>query len=129
MIDAINSIYIKINLFADDIVIWISELLLNQSMIQTWTHMQQALNKLSTWASTWKITFSPTKTQLMIFYYAERLPLGWNAFNLCLSGFIITTTDTYKYLGLMLHKQLKWTYHIQHIIHNATSTSYYIARC
>lgn len=58
LIDAINSIYIKINLFADDIVIWISEVVFNKSMIQTYIHMQEALNNLSTWASTWKVQFS-----------------------------------------------------------------------
>src|SRR6185437_13884673 len=68
LVDAVNSIYIKVNLFADDIVIWISEFLLNQSMITTFIHMQQALNNLTTWASTWKIKFSPTKTQLLIFF-------------------------------------------------------------
>ena len=33
LVDAINSVFIKINLFADDIVIWASELLLGQSNI------------------------------------------------------------------------------------------------
>ena len=128
LVDAINSIYIKLNLFADDIVIWISERLLNHSMIQTYIHMQQALHRLTTWASTWKVTFSPTKTQLMIFYIAVSLPSSWESFNLCLSGFLIQRTDTYKYLGLILHKQLLWTHHIRETINNATATSYYIAR-
>ena len=79
MCDAINSIYIKMNLYADDLVIWASELLLNNTMTTTFTHMQQALNKLTFWASTWKVAFSPAKTQLMIFSHAKSLPSSWAA--------------------------------------------------
>jgi len=128
MCDAINSIYIKMNLYADDLVIWASELLLNNTMTTTFTHMQQALNKLTFWASTWKVAFSPAKTQLMIFSHAKSLPSSWAAFHLWLSGFVISRTDTYKYLGLVLQRRLEWKHHVQEIIHNATATSYHIAR-
>ena len=128
LVEAIDSIYIKVNLFADDIVIWASEVLLGQSVIMMWTHMQRALNNMTTWASTWKITFSATKTQLLIFYVHAMLPSAYSAFNLCLSGFLIKQTDTYKFLGLILHKQLQWKHHVHELIQRATQTSYHIAR-
>jgi hypothetical protein len=128
LVDAINSIYIKINLFADDIVIWASEVLSGQSVATHFFHIQLALNKLGMWASTWKITFSASKTQMVIFYAYRVLPDTWNGFTLGLTGFTIKAVDTYKYLGLLLHKQLSWGPHIRHLIHCATPTSYHIAR-
>ena len=128
LVAAVDSLYIKINLFADDIVLWASELLNGQSVIMILIHMQQALNNMSTWASTWKVTFSATKTQLVIFYAHATLPLAWSLFRLCLCGFLIKQVDTYKYLGLILHKQLQWKHHVHDVIQRATQTSYHIAR-
>ena len=122
LVAAISSIYIKINLFADDIVIWASEVLNGESVVIILIHMQQALNHLTTWASTWKITFSTTKTQLLIFYVNAILPPAYSIFKLCLSGFIIKQTDTYKYLGLILHKQLDWKHHVHDLIQRTTQT-------
>ncbi len=48
LINAISSIYIHINLFADDIAIWTSELLIGQSVSMHMQHIQAALDKLST---------------------------------------------------------------------------------
>lgn len=90
--------------------------------------MQQALHNLTTWASTWKITFSSSKTQMVIFHAAASLPPAWNIFKLTLSHFTIGIVDTYTYLGLILHKRLDWTPHIKEIIRKATATSHHIAR-
>ena len=123
---------ILINLFADDIALWISEQLAANTSSQTKVHlMQTALDALTTWASTWKITFSSTKTQMIIFRVtscAHHLINTYTRHSLTLSNFIITTTDTYKYLGLMLHKNLLWTPHIRTIIDKCTPTSQQIAR-
>jgi Reverse transcriptase (RNA-dependent DNA polymerase)/Endonuclease-reverse transcriptase len=124
----IQSVYIQINLFADDIVIWASWVLLDSHPGLVLFHMQQALNKLSIWASTWKITFSPTKTQMVIFYAAASLPLAWRSFSLTLSGFVIAIVDTYTYLGVILHRRLSWTPHIKELIRKSLKTSYHIAR-
>jgi hypothetical protein len=47
---------------------------------------------------------------------------------LTLSSFTILIVDTYKYLGVILHKQLQWKQHIQDVIRRATATSQQIAR-
>ncbi len=54
--------------------------------------------------------------------------LAWQSISLTLTGFSITMTDTYKYLGFILHKQLRWDAHIKELIHKATPTLYQIAR-
>ena len=61
LIDAIQSQYIHINLFADDIVIWPAWILLCEFPSNVMIKMQETLDKLSTWASTWKLTFSSNK--------------------------------------------------------------------
>ena len=128
LIAFIHSVCIKINLFADDIVIWASWVLLDTHPGVVMKEMQEALNKLSTWASTWKITFSSSKTQMVIFYAAASLPLAWRSFTLTLSGFAIVIVDSYTYLGVILHRQLDWTLHIKEVIRKATATSHQIAR-
>ena len=128
MLVSIQSLFVHINLFADDIVIWASEVLINMHPMLIMFHMQQTLNALATWASTWKITFSSTKTQMIIFFIGATLPSTWNSFKLTLSHFTIVVVDTYTYLGLILHKQLDWTTHIREIIRKATATSHHIAR-
>ena len=44
------------------------------------------------------------------------------------TGFTIKAVDTYKYLGLLFHKQLSWGAHVRQLIQFATPTSYQIAR-
>ena len=116
------------NMFADDIVIWASSALIDMNPMPVMQHMQQTLHKLSTWASTWKVTFSSTKTQMIIFYSKRTLPKAYATFSLTLSSFKIMVVDTYKYLGVILHKQLQWKQHIQDVIRRATATSQLIAR-
>ena len=106
---------VHINLFADDIVIWISETYAAYATtpVTTFYIMQTALNALTTWASTWKVTFSTTKTQMLLFHTARCTQHTLNYYKqharLTLSGFTITITDTYKYLGLLVHHNLSWT--------------------
>ena len=128
LIALIQSAYIQINLFADDIVIWAEWALLGLHPGFVMLHMQTALDKLTTWASTWKVTFSASKTQMVIFYAAASLPLAWITFTLTLSRFTIAIVDSYTYLGVILHKRLDWTLHIKQIIRKATATSHQIAR-
>ena len=123
---------ILINLFADDIVIWISEIFASALLPITKLHlMQTALDALTTWASTWKVTFSATKTQMIIFHIktcSQRLLQTYTQRTLTLSGFNIVTTNTYKYLGLTIHHTLSWTPHIRELIDKCTATSQQIAR-
>ena len=128
LFDAIQSQYVRIQLFADDIVIWPSWILICEFPSIVRIRMQETLDKLGTWASTWKLTFSPSKTQMIIFYIHFTLSPLWQQFHLTLSGFNITIVDTYVYLGVTLHKCLDWTPHITEMIRKATATSRQIAR-
>jgi len=128
LIAFIHSTCVNISLFADDIVLWASWVLIDNPASYMMHEMQQTLNKLADWASTWKITFSPIKTQMIIFYAAASLPLAWRSFKLTLSGFAVVIVDSYTYLGVILHRQLNWTLHIKEVIRKATATSHQIAR-
>ena len=118
---------ICINLFADDIVMWTSNII-NLQPAQLFDVMQVALDALTMWASTWKITFSTSKTQMLIFYARKTLPSIYSTHHLILSGFTISVTDTYKYLGLIVHRQLSWIPHIRDLIAKCIPTSHQIAR-
>ena len=122
---------ININLFADDIVIWLSEVYANMAKTPAATYliMQTAMDGLTTWASTWKVTYSRTKTQLMLFHLPRSSLLQqYSQHTLTLSGFTVTVTSTYKYLGLLVHHNLSWTPHIRDLIDRCTATSQQIAR-
>ena len=71
--------------------------------------------------------FGIQNTDDYLFAYRS-LPEVWNLFVPTLTGFSIKVVNTYKYLGLLLHKQLSWEAHVKQIIHNATQTSHHIAR-
>ena len=124
---------ININLFADDIVVWLSEVYAqyNKTPAATYLIMQAAMDGMTTWASTWKVTYSTTKTQMMLFRTdkcSQQLINTYTQHTLTLSGFNITTTNTYKYLGLFVHHTLSWTPHIRELIDKCTATSQQIAR-
>ena len=123
---------VHINLFADDIVIWISEVYAAvMAPLTTYHLMQTAMNALTTWASTWKVTFSTTKTQMLLFHTSscsQQLLNTHRHFTLTLSGFTIAVTNTYRYLGILVHENLSWTPHIRELISKCTPTSQQIAR-
>ena len=100
------------------------------------THMQRSLDTMTTWASTWKVTFSALKTQMVIFWHRTTLPPTYRM-PLCtavrplplhLSGFEIERVDSYVYLGVTLFKTLSWEPHINDIIRKASPTSHQISR-
>ena len=93
LIAAIQSSCIQISLFADDIVLWASWVLIDNPPAYVMHEMQQTLNKLADWASTWKITFSPTKTQMIIFYAAASIPPACILLKLIFFFFIILIVD------------------------------------
>ena len=128
LVALLQSTFVHINLFADDIVLWASATLIMCHPTVIMTIMQLSLNTLARWASTWKITFSDTKTQMIIFHSDRTLPSTWRAFKLTLSYFTITIVSTYTYLGLVLHKRLSWDPHIKEMIRKATATCYHISR-
>jgi hypothetical protein len=133
---AIASAYTTINKFADDIALWPVRATLAQGIGQVHTHMQNTLDHMTTWASTWKVTFSSLKTLMVIFWHNKSLPDSYRM-PLCaatrplplhLSGFEIERVDSYVYLGLTLFKTLSWEPHINTIIRKATPTSNQITR-
>jgi hypothetical protein len=112
----------KINLFADDIAVWptpafaITNSHRPNYIVQ---QMQQTLNKIDQWASTWKVTLSPSKTKAVIFRKntTKRPP------QLRFSNFEVQFVKGYQYLGLYLDEKLTWIPHLQNVISKCQSTS------
>jgi endonuclease/exonuclease/phosphatase family metal-dependent hydrolase len=109
------------NLFADDIAIWTTT---NDDNIK-----QQALaitmSILTRWAHTWKISFSPTKTNIVIFTKSNG-PIPFPP--LQLTTFLIQPVKTYTYLGVTFDSKLSPNPHLTNIARKAQSTSNFIAR-
>ena len=73
---------------------------------------QEALNKISRWGIDHGLTFSPSKTNAVLFHRKYKSPESTLP-SLTLDGSIIKYTTTVKYLGVLLDYKLKWTPHIE----------------
>ena len=86
------------------------------SSIENQLKLQADLKSLEDWASTWGMSFNPSKCTIMsisrstspIFFYS-------------LCGVILQQGDEEKYLGVLLSNDLMWSKHIQHLVSKANS--------
>ena len=81
--------------------------------------LQTSLTSLSVWSSKWNLHFNTSKCILMQFHRANQTIID---FNYQLRQQTISANTTHKDLGLILHRNLNWTNHYEHIC----STSYRI---
>ena len=121
MNDIVLDIESIIKLFADDTSIYLSinepdrrSLILNSDLL-----------KITHWAKKWKVSFNPSKTELMTICNkrdTQTRPLLFGQETL-------TETPEHKHLGVILQNDLKWDKHIHYIIgkiklHTACLKSY-----
>ena len=71
--------------------------------------LQPALDKVIDWGNRNGLTFNPTKTKTILFTRRRRLK---NLPTLRLDDTELTYSDSFKYLGVEIHKSLSWTRHI-----------------
>ena len=111
--DPPNFVSSQVRLFADDCLIYRTI-----SSIEDQLKLQADPNSLEDWASTWGVSFNPSKCTLMsisrssspfIFFYS-------------LCDVILQQVDEAKYLGILLRSDLMWSKHIQHLVSKANST-------
>lgn len=80
--------------------------------------LQTAVDSFVKWCSTWQLTINTAKTQAILFLPPNRRTKVYrNPSNLHIrvDARPIHLTDTVKYLGVILHKHLKWKCHLQEL--------------
>ena len=114
------------SLFADDIA-----LLTLQRGTLGMSSLQRALSSMSTYARTWKITFSAKKTNVVFFRTREEekgerfMPVQRT---LTLTGFTIASARKYKYLGITLDDRLTLIPHMHDMLKRVSRTAHLISR-
>ena len=91
--------------YADDILLYIE----GTDPILMGNLLQPALDKVIEWGDINGLSFNPTKTKTILFTKRRRmikLP------SLHLDGADLKYDDSFKYLGVEIHKSLSWTRHI-----------------
>ena len=99
---------ISYSLFADDCAIWCTD----KDSAHSIPRLQHALNQLDAWSMKNGCIFSPTKSAVMVFSKHNTM-LDVPA--LSLSGNVIPSVSSFKFLGIVLDSRLSMTKHVQHI--------------
>ena len=111
------------SLFADDIA-----LLPHTSGTAGLVNLRLALDVLSDYATRWKIVFSQKKTQVLFFTPNKRTKQQPPHHTLMLTGFTLTTTRMYTYLGVLLDDRLTFIPHLTRLIQRTTGMSLRLTR-
>ena len=87
-------------------------------------NLQQDLDALQRWEGEWLMQFNPSKCQaLRITNKRKPIVRSYN-----IHGQTLVNTDTAKYLGIHIHKNLNWNHHISQVTKKANSTSAFLQR-
>nr|XP_054774593.1 uncharacterized protein LOC129282754 [Lytechinus pictus] len=111
--DIQDQIRSSMRLFADDCVIY-------REISKSTDHhiLQQDLQQLSNWSSTWLMNFNVKKCAVLSIT-RKRVP-GFYDYSLC--NDLIPRASEYKYLGVTITADLRWNKHCQNIRHKASRT-------
>lgn len=109
IVDEINSV---IKLFADDTSLY---LVVNKPD-EAATILNTDLEKISSWASMWLVTFNPQKTESLVISRKQYKPIHPP---LLMNNQQIQTVNSHKHLGVTIANDGSWHGHIEHIISKA----------
>ncbi|MES9993744.1 MAG: reverse transcriptase domain-containing protein, partial [Candidatus Thiodiazotropha sp.] len=110
--DIVNDIGSNIRLFADDTSLFI---IVDDPMTAAGC-INTDLGKISAWASTWLVTFNPSKTESLLFSRKLNKPFHPPIF---MQNHQITEVDSHKHLGLYFSNDCTWHQHINYITQKA----------
>ena len=96
----------NIRLFADDTIMYLT--ISSQADCQG---LQSDLSNLETWESEWLMVFNPDKCEVIRITNKKKPTL----FNYTLHGVSLKETDSAKYLGVSISRDLSWAKHINQI--------------
>ena len=86
--------------------------------------LQEDLDELQRWENEWLMEFHPQKCQILHFTNKRKVvDMPYN-----IHGHVLEVVDTAKYLGIHLHKGLKWNHHIGEVTKKANSTIAFLRR-
>ena len=105
-----NFIHSKIKLFADDTVLYTSSTIVDDAKDQ----LQTDLDILDLWCRQHKLSINTNKTKTVLFG-TRRFNNNITCTNLAIAGDEIMFVDEYKYLGIILDKNLTYSKHIKYI--------------
>jgi hypothetical protein len=109
----------NIRLFADDCLLYHPITNVDHTII-----LQNDLDTLTKWATTWQMTFNIDKCRIM-HMHTNKSPVIQQY---TLNGKIINTTDHHPYLGIELSSNLTWDKHISNITNKSNKTLGFIRR-
>ena len=109
----------SVRLFADDCVLY-RKIQSNRDIEK----LQEDLDNLLKWESDWKMEFHPSKCQLLRITNKRRPNVS--VYNI--HGHNLEAGDSAKYLGVTIHKSLRWNQHIDTITKKANSTRAFVQR-
>jgi hypothetical protein len=91
-------------LYADDAAFWPSE-----DRKNNYGRLQRTMAQVHDWCLTWRLQLNVPKTKLMI-ACGDRAPQQPES-PLVIAGSRVEVVESYKYLGLLLHRNAKWELH------------------
>jgi len=100
--------------FADDVALFPALNALSRPLPVLFKSLQKTLTAFTKWAAFWRISFSPTKSNLVLFSRQRTPPSP--PFPLMLSSFALPCVDSYKYLGITLDNQFNFNLHSDKIV-------------
>ena len=117
--DMPDMIQSNIRLFVDDTIMYLT--VSNQTDCQA---LQADLSKLETWESEWLMAFNPDKCEVIRITNKKTPTL----FNYTLHGVSLKETDSAKYLGVSITRDLSWAKHINQITTKTNNSLKFIKR-
>ena len=85
--------------------------------------MQIDLTTLNLWADRWQMKFNPTKCEVMrISHNKDKRSTRYN-----ISGTELRNVSNYKDLGVIMASDLKWSKHVEQIVHKANRVLAYLS--
>ena len=106
--DIVNDIGSNIRLFADDTNLFI----IVHDPVTAAGCINADLGRISNWASTWLVTFNPSKTEILLISRKLNKSLHPPLF---MQNHQISEVDSHKHLGLYFSNDCTWHQHINHI--------------
>ena len=104
--DLPDTVRSNIQLFADDALLYRS---IHSS--KDVDILQNDLNQLQLWESTWLMSFNPDKCEVLRVTKKKNI---WDA-QYSIHGTVLQTVESAKYLGVTIHKSLSWNAHINNM--------------